>query len=148
MLRDAVWQKQLQLWATGDWQLHHDNMPPCASRLMHSFLAKHQITRMTHSPSSPDLAPCKFWLFPKPKSALEGKRFQTFDEIQENTMGQRTAIGRTVWGPKVPTLKGTEVSLSYVQCFLYLFQQMSLFFTLYGWIPSGQTWYFINQNCF
>ena len=29
-------------------------------------------------------------------------------------------IGRTVWGPKVPTLKGTEASLSYVQCFLYL----------------------------
>ena len=27
---------------------------------------------------------------------------------------------RTVRGPKVPTLKGTKVSLSYVQCFLYL----------------------------
>ena len=25
-----------------------------------------------------------------------------------------------LWGPKVSTLKGTEVSLSYVQCFLYL----------------------------
>ena len=30
------------------------------------------------------------------------------------------AIGKTVWGPKVPTLKGTEGSLSYVQCFFYL----------------------------
>ena len=30
------------------------------------------------------------------------------------------AIGRTVLGPKVPTLKGTEASLSSVQCFLYL----------------------------
>ena len=29
-------------------------------------------------------------------------------------------IGRTVLGPKVPTLKGTEASLSYVQCFFYL----------------------------
>ena len=28
--------------------------------------------------------------------------------------------GRTVWGPKVPTLKGTEASLSYVWSFLYL----------------------------
>ena len=27
----------------------------------------------------------------------------------------------------MPTLKGTEVSLSYVQCFLYLLQKMSLF---------------------
>ena len=28
-------------------------------------------------------------------------------------------LGRTVWGPKVPTLKGTEELLSCVQCFLY-----------------------------
>ena len=30
------------------------------------------------------------------------------------------AIWRTVLGLKVPTLQGTEASLSYVQCFLYL----------------------------
>ena len=29
-------------------------------------------------------------------------------------------IGRTVRGPQVPTLKGTETSLSHVQWFLYL----------------------------
>ena len=46
-------------------------------------------------------------------------RFQTISEIQENTTGQLMAIGGTVWGPKVPIFKGTEVSLSYVQCFLY-----------------------------
>ena len=40
--------------------------------------------------------------------------------VQENTMGQLMAIGRTVWGPTVPTLKGTEASLSCVQCFLCL----------------------------
>ena len=34
--------------------------------------------------------------------------------------GQLMVTGRTMWGPKVPTLKGTETSLSYVQCFLYL----------------------------
>ena len=58
------------------------------------------------------------WLltFPKLKSPLKGKRFQTIGEIQENTM----VTGRTVWGPKLPTLKGIEESLPYVQCFLYL----------------------------
>ena len=35
-------------------------------------------------------------------------------------MGQLMAIGRTVWGSQVPTFKGVEVSLSYIQCFLYL----------------------------
>ena len=50
------------------------------------------------------------------------QRFQAINEIQENMMGQLMTIGRSVWGPKceVPVLKGTEVSLSYVQCFSYL----------------------------
>ena len=34
-------------------------------------------------------------------------------------MGQLMVIGRTVRCPKVPTLKGTEASLSYVQGFSY-----------------------------
>ena len=45
---------------------------------------------------------------------------RTVNKIQENMLGQLMETGRTVWGPKVPTLKGTEASLSYVQCFLYL----------------------------
>ena len=114
------WLRGLQLWATGDWQLHHDNTSAHASRLLQSFLAKHQITQMTQPLYSPDLAPCDFWLFRKLKSPLKGKRFQTVNEIQENMMGQLMAIWRTVRGPKVPTLTGTEVPLSYAQCFLYL----------------------------
>ena len=112
--------KPQQLWATGDWQLHHDNAPTHASRLVQRFLLKHQITQVTQPLYSPYLAPCDFWFFLKLKSPLKGKRLQTVDEIQWNTMGQLVVIGRIVWGPKVPPLKGTEVSLSYVQCFLYL----------------------------
>ena len=47
---------------------------------------------------SQGLAPSDFWLFPKLKSPLKGKRFQTMDEIQENTTGQLMATGRTMWG--------------------------------------------------
>ena len=64
--------------------------------LMHqvscSFFVKHQITQVTQPLSSPDLAPCDFWLFPKLKSPLKGKRFQNTDETQENMMGQLMAI--------------------------------------------------------
>ena len=67
----------------GDWQLHHDNVPAHASHLMQSFLGKHQITQVTEPPYSPDLAPCDFCLFPKLKSPLKGKRFQTVNDIQE-----------------------------------------------------------------
>ena len=69
---------------------------------------------------SPDLVPWDFWLFPKLKSPLKGKRFQTINEIQENTMRQLMANGRICEIPRCLTLKGTEASLSYIQCFLYL----------------------------
>ena len=84
------------------------------------LLVKHQITQVTQPCYSPDLVPCDFWLFPKLKSPLTRKRFQTVYEIQENTIRQLVAIRRIMWGPNVPTLKGTEASLSHVQCFLYL----------------------------
>ena len=109
------WFRRLQLWATGDWQLHHDNAPAHVSPLM-QFIYKTLNHPGDSAPYGPDLVPR---LFPKLKSLLKGKRFQTVDEIQENMMGQVMASGRTVWGPKVPTLNGTKVSLSYVQCFLY-----------------------------
>ena len=126
------WFRRLQLWATGDWQLHHNNAPAHASHLVQSFLAKYQITQVIQPPCSPDLTPCDFWLFPKLKSSLKGKRFQTISEIQGNTMGQLVVIGRIVWGLKVPTLKGTEVSLSYVQCFLYLVpSSVNVYFSYY-----------------
>ena len=81
---------------TGDWQLHYNNEPTHAPCLVQSFLAKHQITQVTQPRYSPDLVPCDFWLFPKLKSPLKGKRCLTVDEIQENTTGQLMAIGRTV----------------------------------------------------
>ena len=79
------------------------------------FLAKYQITQVAQPPYSPD-----FWFFTKLKSPLKVTRFQTFDEIQENMMGQLMVIRRTVWGPNMSTLKGIEASLSSAQCFLYL----------------------------
>ena len=85
------------------------------------FLAKHQNCQVTQPCYRPDLVPCDFWLFPKLKSfPWKGKRFQTIDKIQENTIGQLMTTRRTVWGPKVSMLKGTEASLSYVQCVLHL----------------------------
>ena len=56
-------------------------------------------------------------------------------------MGQLVEIERTVCGPKVPALNGTEASLSYVQCILYLLEQMSLFLIEHGRTFSGQTSY-------
>ena len=71
--------------------------------------------------------------FPKLKSPLKGNRYQTINEIQDNLIRQLMVIGRTVWGLEVPTLKGTEVSLSYAQSFVYLviFFNKCLYFSYY-----------------
>jgi hypothetical protein len=42
-LRDAVWLKRPDLWASCNWQLHYDNAPAHSSHLIQSFLAKHSI---------------------------------------------------------------------------------------------------------
>ena len=94
----------------GNWWLAASSWQcTCSCITSHAgVLVKHQITQVTQPPFSPDLAPCDIWVFPKLKSPLKGMRFQTTDDIWKNTMGQLMVIGRTGWGPKVPTLVGTE----------------------------------------
>jgi hypothetical protein len=45
-----------------------------------------------HIPYSPDLAPADAFLFPKLKTTLKGRRFQTIEEIQENAIRELRAI--------------------------------------------------------
>ena len=45
-LRDAVRRKRQQLWASGDWLLHHENAPAYSSALVQTFLVKHGITQV------------------------------------------------------------------------------------------------------
>ena len=108
-------------------------MPAHASRLVQSFLVKRQIIQVTQPPYSPDLVSCDFGLFPKLKSPLKGKRFQTVSEVQENTVGQLMVMGRTGCGPKVPTLKGTESVIVLCAPFLVccIFFSKCLYFTYY-----------------
>ena len=116
LLRNAICQKWWQLWTSGDWQLHHGNMPAHASCLVQSFLVKHQIIQVTQPPSRLDLA------FLQTKITFE--REEISDCWWDSGKYDRAANGdwRAVWGPKLPTLKGTEESLSCVQCFLCLLQ--------------------------
>jgi hypothetical protein len=50
------------------------------------------VTVVPHLPYFPDLAPADFFLFPKLKSTLKGRRFQTIEEIQENAIRELRAI--------------------------------------------------------
>jgi len=72
--------------------LHHDNAPAHASLLIREFLAKQETIFVPQPPYSPDLAPVDFLLFPKLKSTLKGRRFQTIEEIKENSLQDLRAI--------------------------------------------------------
>ena len=71
-----------QLWREQTWLLHHDNDPSHNSVLTHQFLAKNKIAVISHPLYSPDLAPRDIFLFPKLKLKLEGRQFDTIEEIQ------------------------------------------------------------------
>jgi len=87
-----VCRKRPELWENETLMLHHDNAPAHASLLIRSYLAKHQTPVVPHPPSSPDLASADFFLFPKLKTTLKGRRFQAIEEIQENAKREQSAI--------------------------------------------------------
>ena len=60
--------------------------------LIRSDLAKRQTSVVPRPPYSPDLAPADFFLFPKLKTTLKGRHFQSIDEIQENAIRELRAI--------------------------------------------------------
>ena len=89
-----------QLWVTGDWQLHHNNVPTHASHLC-SFLVTHQITKVTQFPYSWDLAPCDSWFFPKVNFRLwwdSGKYKRETDGNWENCVRFQGVYFERDWG--------------------------------------------------
>jgi len=45
-----------------------------------------------HPPYSPDLAPYDFWLFPKVKMTMKGKRSESIQDIKAATTAQLKAL--------------------------------------------------------
>ena len=101
------------------------------------FLVKHQITQVTKPlPLQPRFGALQLVAFPKTKITFE--REEISDRQWDSGKYDRVADGdsnkgflqtilnsgrnteRTMWGAKVPTLKRTEASLSYVPCVFYL----------------------------
>ena len=83
-LREAVGRKRPETGTNKTWMLHHDNAPPHASLLILEFLANQETIVVPQPPYSPDLPPADFFLFPKLKSTLKGRQFQTVEEIKKS----------------------------------------------------------------
>jgi hypothetical protein len=91
-LCDAVQRKGPDLWASHNWQLHHDNALAHSSHLIQSFLTKHGILVVCQVSCSPDMAPCDFWLFPKLKRPLKGSHFESREDIMWNVMKELRSL--------------------------------------------------------
>jgi hypothetical protein len=68
-----------------DWFLHNSASAHKALSVK-QFLPQKLSTEVEHPSYSPYLAQNDFWLFPKIKSTLKGRRFQDTDNVQKNVM--------------------------------------------------------------
>jgi len=90
-LREDIRRTRPELWCAGNWLLHDDNAPSHRALVTREFLAHNSIITLLQPPYSPDLAPCDFFLFPKMKLQLKGRRFDTAEKIQresQNVLGR------------------------------------------------------------
>jgi histone-lysine N-methyltransferase SETMAR len=71
--------------------LLYDNAPADTAGVAR-FLARKQVTMLHHPSYSLDFAPDDFFLYPKLKSQLKGKRFQDISTIQANVTKQIRSI--------------------------------------------------------
>ena len=106
------------------------------------------------APLQPRFGALGLLAFPKTKITFEREEISAISEIQATTTGLLMVTGRTVWGPKGPTLKGTEASFPCVKCFLYLVsssRNVSIFHvTWLGTFWTDQVWFpfQLNYKCF
>ena len=70
----------------------HDNAPSHRSKLTTDYLTKNRIVTINHSPYSPDMAPCDFYLFGKLHLGMKGKRYADVDAIQKASTAILNAI--------------------------------------------------------
>jgi hypothetical protein len=104
-LREAFRKKRPDAWQENRWMLQHDNAPSHSSFLVHGFLAKHATTVLPEPSYSPDLAPADFFLFPKLKSTLKGRHFESTETIKTNSLAHLRSISKTAFQECFRTLK-------------------------------------------
>lgn len=96
-LRENIRRKRPELWRDNSWFLHHDNAPAHTSHLVRDYLTKNNVHTVPQAPYSPDMAPCDFFLFPRLKLPLRGKRFETIEAIKYNSQKELKAIPKSAY---------------------------------------------------
>ncbi|XP_060521942.1 uncharacterized protein LOC132699316 [Cylas formicarius] len=89
-LREPITGKCLELWENNSWILHDDNAPAHSSLLvsLSNFFAKNK----TPATIFTGYGPCDFFLFPKLKKPMKGRRFGIIEEIKKKSLEELKAI--------------------------------------------------------
>ena len=127
-LGDAIRLKWPQLQATGDRSFITTMCLP-----MHHISCRDFCETSNHpgdsAPLQPRFGALRLLAFPQTTVTFERENISDRRWDSEKYNRHLIAIRRTLWGPKVPTLKGTDATLSYVQCFLYLVSSINVYFS-------------------
>jgi len=75
-----------------NWVLNHDNVPCQTALAVQQILVKKQTAANLQLPYPPDLTPCNFCHFSRPKTGLKGHHFTSAEKIQKNTAACLRAI--------------------------------------------------------
>lgn len=81
-----------EMWANGEWMLHHDNAPVHFSLLIRDFFTKNAMTVVPHPLYPPDLAPTNFFLFPKIKRPINGEKIDDIEGIKKKSLEELKSI--------------------------------------------------------
>ena len=121
--------------AMGNWWLaaSSHNTPAHASHLVQSFFCETSNHPGDSAPYSPDLVPCDLWLFPKLNHWWDsGKYDRAAGGTWENCVRSQGAYFKG---------DGDVIVLHTMFLVFWIFFNKCLFFSLHGWLPSGQTSY-------
>ena len=140
-----------RLWATGDWQLHHNNTLAHTSRLMQSFLEKHQITQVTWPPPAAYIGALQLLAFPKTKTTFEkeeisdcqwdsGKYNGAADVVWKCYVRSQGELFEGDWGVIVLCIVFLVSCIFFNKC-LYFPYYMAGYF----WTDLCKTWYTKNS---
>lgn len=83
----------------------HDNARPHTCALTTAKLAKLKYDILPHPPYSPDLAPSDYYLFPKLKKELGGKRFQSKEDLETFVNGYFEDLPQTAYHEGIAALE-------------------------------------------
>ena len=88
---------------------HHDNAPSHQASTTQETIDRRSIEVLGHSPYSPDLAPCDFFLFPTLKKILRGRQFDDVADLQRAVQSAIASLGTSAYRTdSIHGLKGVK----------------------------------------